>query len=459
VWEAIIPRRIYLMKFKKSEIIITVSLFIWLGLIVWGIAKTEVQLSRKALPKKAQVETKVALPKPEVKRRKEIITKKRIAKKPREEKKPRAEKKAAPSLVETQRRKTLPEVEVAPAPVPVRTFRIRKTDFKDILPAMGTVKGNVEIELKFEVNGIINQINFREGEKIKKTDLIASLDQKDGLLRLEYAKSKLKSTEAAYQSAQKKLETHQKLYDVGAIIKPKLEEVQLEAESAKFQVETILAEVRLAEAELNKTYLYAPKDGVMGPRDAEVGEFVTPQDKVASLLEIGDVLVEVGIVEKDIDKVKLGQKATVNVDAYPNIGFEGKVDNIFPVVEGRSRTLTTKIKVANPRGLLLPGMFARVEIFVVELKESFIIPSMSLITTGPGVTIVPVIPLSSFQKTEEGIQTGVTELRRVTLGYITTDYAQIVEGLNEDDLVIIESQGELRDRANVRIVGVEELTF
>jgi membrane fusion protein (multidrug efflux system) len=350
---------------------------------------------------------------------------------------------------------TQPEVR----PVLVRVFKVKATDFQDILPVMGTVKGKTEIELKFEVSGIIKSINFREGEKIKKGDLIACLDPKDLLLRVTYSKNKLNSAQAAYNSILKKLEVHKKLYEAGAILKSKFEEVELETESAKFQVETTKNELELVENELNKSCLYAAKDGVMGPRKKEEGEFVTPQDKMGSLLEISEVLVEVGVVERDIDKIKLGQKAKVYVDAHPNITFEGTMDSIYPIVEGKSRTLTVKIKVPNPEGLLFPGMFARAEILIVTLKDAFIIPSTCLVSGGKGITLVPVIPKESLEIGEDETQIGTVQLRRANLGYLTSDYAQIKEGLKADDFVVLEAQGELKDNAKVKIVGVEEMTF
>lgn len=417
------------MEFKKTHFLIAAFILFWIAFIGWGMFKTTFKLFREKTPVLGLTKAK--------------------------DRQVTADK-------QTKTKETAPEqaaIQAEARPILVRTFKVKTTDFRDILPVMGTVKGKTEIELKFEINGVIQKIYFREGEKVKKGELIACLDPKDAQLKATYGKNKFKSAEAAYNSVQKKLEVHRKLYEVGAIIKSKLEEVELETESAKYQVETARSEMELAENELNKTSLYATKDGVMGPRESEEGEFVTPQDKLGSLLEIVEVLVEVGVVERDINKIKLGQKTTVYVDAYPNVIFEGDVDNIFPTVEGKSRTLTVKIKVPNPNGLLLPGMFSRAEIFIVELKDALIIPTTALIHTGEGITLAPVIPAESIQVGEEETQTGIVQLRRINLGYITSDYAQVIDGLNVDDLVIIEAQGELKDNARVKIVGVEEVSF
>ncbi len=413
------------MKFQKMHIFIGIFIILWITLIGWGMLKTTLKLAKEKAPAKAV--------------RQEIIPKE-ISSTPIKE-----NKMAQPTVVQTEAH-----------PILVRALKAQTADFQDILPVMGTVKGKTEIELRFEVNGIIKNIYFREGEKIKKGERIACLGPTDFLLRVAYSKNKLNSAWATYNSILKKLEVHKSLYEAGAILKSKLEEVGLESESAKFQVKTAENELDLVKNELNKTCLYAAKDGVMGPRKKEEGEFTTPQDKIGSLLEIDEVSVEVGVVERDIDKIKLGQKTKVHLDAYPNLTFEGNVDNIFPVVEGKSRTLTVKIKVPNPEGLLFPGMFARVEILIISLKDAFIIPVTCLVTGGKGVNLVPVIPKESIQAAEDETQTGTLQLRKVNTGYMTSDYVQITKGLNKDDLVVTEAQGELKDNIKVRISAIEE---
>jgi len=328
--------------------------------------------------------------------------------------------------------------------LPVRCYKVALRDFKDELPVMGTVKGSLEITLKFEVNGIIDAINFREGDLIYKEDLIATINKKDAQLKVDYSKSKLESAKVQSLAAQKKLEIHKNLYDIGGIIKAKLEEVELEVRSAELQAESAEVELRSAESELEKTNLYAPRNGVMGSRDAEVGEFVTPNDKVATLYDTMKVFVELGIVEKDIEKLALDLDVIVTVDAYQGMNFTGRVDNIFPVIEGKSRTLTLRVGIENEDAMLLPGMFARALITVAEFKNAIVVPSMSLNKSDEG-------GYTLFTVDENTVRS-----RPVEVAYVTTDYSVIASGLYEGELVVVDTPQELKDGMSVDVIEVQE---
>jgi membrane fusion protein (multidrug efflux system) len=300
--------------------------------------------------------------------------------------------------------------------VPVNVFRVARGTFQDILSAMGTIKGGSEIELRFQIQGTIAAFNFHEGDKVRKGEIIARLDQSDALLKLK--------------QAQMELEEYEKLYSIGAIVQSKLEQARLAA--------------KLASSEFEKTYLKAPKDGIIGDKNVEVGEFITPNVKIATLVNLENVVVELGIIEKEIDRVFLGQKVTVNVDTYPGIDFTGRVTNISPLIAGKSKTLTVKANLDNPGGLLLPGMFARVKISIFEKENTLIIPSDSLDkSTG------------EFRVFTVG-QDNVAYAQRVEVAYLSSDYAQIAGGLEEGELVVVEKPESLAEGKKVRIIEVKE---
>ena len=336
--------------------------------------------------------------------------------------------------------------------VTVRTYRVIRGDFIDVLPGMGNIKGDREVELRFPVNGLVDSINFYEGDLLRRGDIIATLEQKDALLKLEYSKSKLKTQQVAEKAAKKKLEIHQTLFDEGIIIKPKLDEVELEYEGAITQVTSAQKEVEFALAELDKTYLYSPIDSVMGSRDVEVGEFVTSNVKIASLYDTATVVAEIGIIEKDINRVALGQKARITVDTYPGVEFEGQIENIAPIIEGKSRTLTVKVRLKNdnPKGTLLPGMFARIWISVYEKKNTMKLPSSCLYDLDNNGEFDSV-----YAVTDENIANATA----VKIGYVSTDYVEIIDGLREGEQVVSEAMAELKDKVKVDVIEVQEPAF
>ena len=355
-----------------------------------------------------------------------------------------------------------PEAAIPQEPILVKVYKVQKRDFEDTLPLLGTIKGSKEINLKFETPGIIDSFNFKEGERVEEGEIIATLNQKDALLKLKYNEIELEKT--------------QKLFDIGAVAKLKLDQVKLELESAK--------------RELDKTYLYAPKSGVLGTKDVEVGELATYNDKVATLIDDKEIFVEVGIIERDIGRVKVGQTAKVTVDTYPDTEFQGTVDNVSPVIEGKSRTQTAKIKVKNPKGQLLPGMFARVACAVYSAKGIVAIPNTAIDKTEEGyVTYVvkkseePVkkeipkeekeikkgkkpkeIKQEEAKKGEEGKEEikeeqGIAEARPVEADYRSSDFFVVKKGLEEGDLVVVETQEKLKDKYKVIITETQEVAL
>jgi len=324
------------------------------------------------------------------------------------------------------------EAQAPQEPILVKVYKTQKKDFEDKLPLLGTMKGFKEINLKFETNGILESFNFKEGERVEEGEIIATLNQKDALLKLKYNEIELNKT--------------QKLFDMGAVAKPKLDQVNLELESAK--------------RELDKTYLYAPTAGILGTKDAEIGELVTQNEKVATLINDKDVFVDLGIVERDIGKVRVGQIGKVAVDTYPDGEFKGVIDSVSPVVEGKSRTQTAKIKVDNPKGMLLPGMFARASVEVYSTKGMIVIPNTAIDKTEQGYVTYVVKKAEAPVKnetTEE--ERGVVEARPIESDYRSADYFVVKSGLEEGELVVVETQEKLKDGNKVIITETQEAGF
>lgn len=332
----------------------------------------------------------------------------------------------------------MPKIEMAQDAIPVKVYEAKRMNFKDTLPVMGNIKGVKEVELKFETNGILESFNFEEGERIQEGDIIANLNQRDALLKLKYAELEV--------------EKSKKLYDAGGIGRIKLEQAKLEYESAK--------------SDFEKTNIYAVSDGILGSRDADVGTYIniTSNNNIGTFVDISDVYAEFNVIERDTPKLRLGQDSDILIDAYPNKSFKGTVDSISPIVEGRTRTQTVKIELENPDLKLKPGMFTRALISTYESDDALTIPTSAFKKKDADYFVYVVhkdeaLEAPGEEGAEGALETGRVEIRKVGIGYLTQDVAEIAKGLGEGELIVVEAFQEFKDKDAVEISEVQESLF
>ena len=345
-------------------------------------------------------------------------------------------------------KKELPQQQVEQPPLPVKVYKVARVNFRDTLPSLGTARGFREYDLKFLVGGTMEYINFREGEKITQGDIIASLDQKEALLKLEYTKIEYEKTK--------------KLFELGSVTDAKFKQSQIEYQSAK--------------TELDKTNLVAFSDGYIGSLNVEKGANVTPQDKIAVFVDFKDVFVEFGVIEKEIFRLKEGQNIELALDAFPDEIFKGQIDSLSPIVEGRTRTLKVRAKISNPDEKIRPGMFGRVTVLVYEKENALVIPSacfkkkedqhfVYVVHTDEESSGEPPLDESMTEAAEKEAKPdtkavyGTIEIRNIEVQYSTPDSIEIKEGVEEGELVAVDIQQDVQDKAKVEITETQEGIF
>lgn len=301
--------------------------------------------------------------------------------------------------------------------VPSTLFRVHKTAFNDNLQINGAIKGGAEVELRFRAEGKLAAFHFKVGDKIAKDEVIAQLDAKDSDIKLKQAEIEL--------------DQHEKLYQAGAIIASKLEQARLAAE--------------LARSEYERTFLRAPQEGYLGERNAEVGESISPQMRVATLVNTQTVIAEMGIIEKDVEKINIGQTVSMTVDSYPGTTFDGKITNKGEVFGGKSRTLTAQAVFENPESQLKPGMYARCQVAVYSSSQTMVIPSGALDLSNPAA---PKVFVLGEEKTAQA--------RAVKTGYISHDFAEVLQGLKEKELIVAELGEAVKEGTIIETIGVQE---
>jgi RND family efflux transporter MFP subunit len=306
-------------------------------------------------------------------------------------------------------------------------FAVKPVNFADKLLTMGLVRGEQSADLSFQSGGVVAKIFIKEGNKANKGDTIAQLDDTDARLKVEYNQSKL-------MAAKEKYEVQKQLFKLQSIILAKLEEARYEYESQEKELE-------FANQEMEKTKLRAPFDGMVGPFDVEEGESVNPHNKVTSIFNLGAIYVDVGIIEKDVSKIKRDNVAKITVDAYPDSIRDGKVVSISPVIEGKSRNFRVRIEAFNqdPNHLFLPGMFARAAITVYAKANALVVPVSSVKDDMVYV-----------------VKNGKVSPQVIKTGYKSYDYLEVLEGLSGGEEIVAEVEGDIGRNTSIEVVNKRE---
>jgi RND family efflux transporter MFP subunit len=334
--------------------------------------------------------------------------------------------------------------------IQVKVMSVKKEDFTEKYTVTGSIKGAIENDLRFQIEGHLKKYSFKEGDKITSSQIICSLDTKDAMTKVDYAQSRYKSERSAYLSAKEKYKVYEDMFKMKALAESKLFETKFELESAELRAKSAQSELELAQLNLQKTNLVAPSDGILAEIIIKPGEYVTSQDVVCKFISDQVTNFEVDIPEKDVLRMSVGQKVTINSDSYPDKDFEGTIVEIAPVVKERTRTATVKINVENNDGLLRSGMFARGIIFIRELHNVVLVPTDSIISLNDTTFLVPVV-VPDANPTE-----GTIQMRPCTVGDKVGEKTIVLSGLNLGELLVVETQGQLSDGVKVKFQELKE---
>jgi RND family efflux transporter MFP subunit len=207
--------------------------------------------------------------------------------------------------------------------------------------------------------------------------------------------------------------------------------------TARATVSNAESQLGLARRSLSYTNVFSPIDGYVAERTADLGEYVSPTEKVATIVRINPLRIRIDIPEQAIPDVQVGQAVSVNTSAWPNQNFSGRIARISPNVSATSRTLTVEAEIGNTNGSLKPGQFATVRILQPRAEPAVLVPARA-IKTESGVNRVYVI------------KDGRAQQRLVQLGQSEGDLMEIKSGITVDEQVATSNLDQLSDGIPVR---------
>jgi membrane fusion protein (multidrug efflux system) len=212
-----------------------------------------------------------------------------------------------------------------------------------------------------------------------------------------------------------------------------------EYEQSRANLKVIEAELELNQAQLEKTRVIAPFDGITGLRLVSPGAYLAVGTTIASLQDVASLKLDFTLPERYQPVLKTGQKVTFRVAGRTEL-FEATITAIEPGVDLASLSLQLRATAPNPQQRLLPGAFAEVEVALDEVPNAILIPPIALV---PGLK----------QQTVFLHRNGVVEERKVQVGLRTADAVQVLEGLKEGDELITSGILQLRSGMKVRKKG------
>ncbi|MEW6599458.1 MAG: efflux RND transporter periplasmic adaptor subunit [Nitrospirota bacterium] len=309
-------------------------------------------------------------------------------------------------------------------PVNVVTLDVAPMPVKDRLDLPAEVEAWVELKVSAEVSGKVVSVPLVEGVHVKKGDVITVLDSRD-------YENEVASISAEYELAKKNLERTKELFEENLIT-----QARLDSEAAR--ADNLYASLQNARLRLERCRITAPVSGILNRLDAKEGLHLNVQDPVAVIIDIRSVKVSTGIPESDVDDVRRLDQFDVNISAL-NRTVSGRKHFLSKSPESFAHVYKLEIAVDNPRGEILPGMFARVNIVKQEVKNGFAVPLYAVISRG-GEQFV-------FIEKE-----GTAHIRLVETGILDGWRVQITRGLSDKDRVIVVGHRSVDEGQNVNVV-------
>jgi len=313
------------------------------------------------------------------------------------------------------------------AKVPVDAIVIQPQLLDNRIFTTGTLLANEEVQLRPEISGRVTGIFFAEGSKVKKGDVLLKINDRE-------LKAQLEGKEVEEKHASDLESRARRLFETKGISQEEYDKV---ANALKI----IQAQKEVIQAQLAKTEIVAPFDGIVGLRYISEGSYVTSNMLVAAMQDLDPIKVEFSVPEKYANKIKKGTEISALLgDSQEE--YKGVVYAVEAKIDLSTRTIKARAKIPNPDGYLIPGSFARVDITLEQLPNALVIPAESLIPEMSGEKVFICVD-------------GKVRSVQVKTGIRTETGVQIVEGLSPEDTLVITGLLQLTDDRAVQIKNLK----
>jgi multidrug efflux pump subunit AcrA (membrane-fusion protein) len=372
-----------------------------------------------------------------------------------------------------------PLVEVAPVTQGLIEEKISRT---------GDIAPYAQVTIYSKVQGWVEKINVREGDRVKTGQVLATLDAREAAAYVSQSKASLEAAvarlnqvkatseetvQSQIQQAKANLELSEsdlkrarELHQKDFVARQQLDEAVTRYSVAKAAYDLALNSVRqktwendialaeaqvrqakatldLAQAQLANLIILSPMEAGVTKRFVDPGTMVKDTTPILALMDLTEVKMMVNVIEREFVHLQKGQPVTITCTAFPGRIFQGRILIITPALELQSRTAEIQISIPNPGYILNPGMFGRVEILLRSNPQATLIPIQALITEDEKDFVYVLRDGKAFRKP---IQKGI----------VKDTLVEILRGLTPGEQVIVAGQEFLSDGRPVRLAAKSE---
>lgn len=297
------------------------------------------------------------------------------------------------------------------------------TQMSELINSIGTLRPDEEVDLSFETSGKIVRINFTEGTKVKKGDLLAKMNDRPLQAQLEKLLVQLKMAEA-------KEFRQRSLLDKDAISQESYDQIQTDVQSIK-------ADINLVTARISETELRAPFNGNIGLRYLSEGSYVTASTKIVKLVKLDPIKIEFAIPEKYASEVSIGYPISFKImGTESDKTYYAKVYAFDPRIVENTRTIALRALYDNKNEELKPGRYAGITLELSKIENTVSIPTEALIAEMEGEKVFV-------------YKGGKAKSINVTTGLRTESKIQITSGLKFGDTLLTTGMMQLRQNLPV----------
>ncbi|MFA6571908.1 MAG: efflux RND transporter periplasmic adaptor subunit [Bacteroidota bacterium] len=308
---------------------------------------------------------------------------------------------------------------------PVKTTTVKKQIMEENLSMVGTTNANVETPINSETQGRIVAVKINVGDRVSLNQVVARVDD-------EIKKATFLSASASYEKAKKDLERNEQLYKEKSISDAQMDGIRLayQASEAQYQI----TKRQLADAEIK-----SPMSGIITTKNVEVGNYISPGQPVAYIVDISTIKVKINVSEKDAFKLKPNDKVLIFTDVYPGVQYNAKIKSISTKAD-EAHTYSVEITLPNnSKNQLRAGMFVRINFTSLDKSEAVTIPRDALIGTIKEPLVYVVL-------------NNVANIRKIAVGREFGKEIEVIGGLQPGEEVVINGQLNLKDGASVKVV-------